>query len=81
MSVPSEKTRPRRDLVKLLASSVGVEKARECVTGAAHELGLASEELTQRDALSVLEHIAGQPGIVGITARFAKSRVHLLWKS
>jgi hypothetical protein len=30
--------------------------------------------------LNVLEKLAEGPGLVGISARFAKSRLHLKWK-
>jgi hypothetical protein len=72
-------TRTRRDLAKLLSSSIGIEKALECVVAAAIAVGLGGDELSQEDALQVLERIATEPGIVGVTARFAKSRVHLIW--
>jgi hypothetical protein len=34
-----------------------------------------------KQGLEVLERIASQPGLVGITARFAKSRVLLKWNA
>ena len=67
------------DIVSLLASSVGVEKAGECVLSTLLKLRLPLDELSVDEALSVLESIAEQPGIIGVTARFAKSRVHLRW--
>ena len=67
--------------MRLLSASMGVEKAQQCVVGAALALGLGGDAFTREDALSVLERIAEAPGIVGITARFAKSRVHLLWEA
>jgi len=79
MNGSSAATRTRQDLAKLLSASMGIEKAHECVVAAAIALGLGGDELTQEEALLVLEHIASVPGIVGVTARFAKSRVHLLW--
>lgn len=72
---------PGIDLVKLaglLSKSIGEEKAEDVVRAAARALGLgALTTFTQKQALEVLESIASTPGIVGVTARFAKSRLHL----
>ncbi|HMY58267.1 MAG TPA: hypothetical protein PKL17_14115 [Pseudomonadota bacterium] len=67
----------RADLAKLLAQALGNEKAYDAVSKAAQKLGLRREKLDKNEALSVLELIAQTPGLVGITARFAKSRFHL----
>jgi hypothetical protein len=67
----------RPNLVGLLAHALGAEKAEDAVTSACTVAGLSSPDLTQDEALRVLEHIAKTPGLVGITARFAKSRVLL----
>lgn len=64
----------------MLSRTLGSDKALETVSLAAAQLG-AGEQLNRDQALGVLEHIAQQPGIVGIAARFAKSRVHLVWGS
>jgi hypothetical protein len=69
---------PKSVLADMLARSLGVVKAAEIVDVATRQLGLG-EALTRADALLVLEQIASQPGIIGVTARFAKSRVHLVW--
>jgi hypothetical protein len=68
----------RAEVAKLLSASLGIEKARECVVAAAIALELG-EDFPREDALRVLEQLAAQGGIVGVTARFAKSRVHLIW--
>jgi hypothetical protein len=70
---------PDRELALLLSSSIGLEKAQECVSDAIRLLGFSRLGLTRSEALAVLELLAEQPGIVGVTARFAKSRVHLKW--
>ena len=67
----------RADLAKLLAQALGNEKASEVVQKAASKLGIRRDPLDKGQALSVLEQIAQTPGLVGITARFAKSRLHL----
>lgn len=72
-------TRPATGLADMLANNLGDERARELVDEAVSALGFDSAALSQEQALSVLEHLAQQPGIVGITCRFAKSRIHLSW--
>jgi hypothetical protein len=69
---------PRQALADMLGRSLGNDKAAATVALAAQQLGLGMH-LNRHEALNVLEHIAQQPGIVGIAARFAKSRVHLVW--
>ena len=70
----------RIELASLLSQNLGIEKASEIVEVAADELGF-SEPLTTTQCLEVLERVAVQPGLVGIAARFAKSRVLLRWGS
>lgn len=69
----------RADLARLLAQSLGHEKATDAIHRAAHALGIRREidVLDKSQALAVLEQVAQTPGLVGITARFAKSRLHL----
>jgi hypothetical protein len=69
---------PRQALADMLGRSLGADKAIATVNLAAQQLG-AGENLNSDQALRLLEHIAQQPGLVGIAARFAKSRVHLVW--
>lgn len=76
-SAMSEPGVSRGDLAKLLAQALGNEKASDAVNKAAQKLGLRRDVLDKDQALSVLEQIAQTPGLVGITARFAKSRLHL----
>lgn len=65
-------------LARLLSHSVGEEKAGDAVRGAAKELGMKGEKpVSFEQALEIFEKIAQTPGIVGVTARFAKSRLHL----
>lgn len=68
------------ELAALLSQNLGMEKALELVTAAAKELSFGAE-LTMEQGLEILERIAVQPGLVGIAARFAKSRVLLRWGS
>jgi hypothetical protein len=67
-------------LVEMLGHSLGAEVAEAAVQRAARELSLGPR-ISRAQALMVLEVVAQEPGIVGIAARFAKSRVHLVWGS
>ncbi|MEM9071250.1 MAG: hypothetical protein AAGE52_22250 [Myxococcota bacterium] len=70
--------RPRslESITALLSHTLGDATARRVVWRHARALKLP-EELTQEEALRLLERIAKEDGIVGITARFAKTRIHL----
>jgi len=74
----SQRTRSREYLAEMLSDNLGNEKAGALVAEAASKLGLGAE-MSQDQALDVLERIAIEPGLVGITARFAKTRLHLRW--
>jgi hypothetical protein len=74
-----KRTVERHSLVALLAPTLGQEKAEDVVVGALRLLGLPEDNLDQRQALAMLEQLAGVPGLVGVTARFAKARVILLF--
>lgn len=67
-----------QDIAQMLARTVGDEKALTIVTQAATTLGFSLTGIGRAEALALLEHVSTEPGIVGISARFAKSRVHLL---
>jgi hypothetical protein len=62
------------ELVRLLSPSLGRAKAEAVVAAACRAGGVDSDVLTGTQTLAALEAIAHQPGIVGVTARFAKSR-------
>ncbi len=64
-----------RDLERLLASTIGEENARDVVRKTIGSLRFDARDLSREQALSVLEKIACEPGLVGITARLAKSRL------
>jgi hypothetical protein len=74
-----ERRFPRSELVQLLSPAIGEEKAEEAIVAACLVLALGADAFDRDQALDVLEAIAQSPGLVGITARFAKSRVHLKW--
>jgi len=67
------------ELAKLLGASLGDKKAEEVLRGAAQRKGLSTSEFGREQAMELLELIANEPGIVGISARFAKSRLLLNW--
>jgi hypothetical protein len=66
------------ELVGLLASTVGQERAEDAVLEAVRRLGLPARALSRDQALSVLDDLASRSGLVGVTARFAKARAILL---
>jgi hypothetical protein len=68
---------PPREIARLLAAGIGMEKAEASVNAAMDALKLEPSSLTRAQALAVLEHVAAEPGVVGVTARFAKSRLLL----
>lgn len=66
----------RGDIVELLAKAVGTQEAERVVDRAAVTVGFGSDGPLSKAQL-VLEAIANEPGLVGITARFAKARLAL----
>ncbi len=62
------------DLISLLSPALGVEKAREATMEAATRLGLDGEVLSREGVLAVLDDLSQKEGIVGVVARFAKTR-------
>jgi hypothetical protein len=69
-------SRSRRDLIEMLARSLGAEAAQAHVVRAADRLGLG-QEIGPAEALRVFEELTNEPGLVGVAARFAKARLHL----
>lgn len=75
---PRIETRPLSVVVALLAPNVGEERAQRLVEETASTMNLGSQiELDQ--ALALLEKITRMSGVVGVAARFAKTRIHLSW--
>jgi hypothetical protein len=66
----------RTFLARMLSQSVGEQKATEVVNATADRLGY-NGMLTEEQAMALLEKVAGEPGIVGVAARFARSRLIL----
>lgn len=67
------------ELTTSLSGSVGQEKARDAVRSEAIRLGLLGGSFTEEEALRVLGMIADVEGILGVTARFARSRLMARW--
>jgi hypothetical protein len=65
------------EVAALLSSAMGAEKATETVLNAARRLGFAPERLDKVQAIALLDHLAAEPGIVGLCARFGKARLIL----
>ncbi len=65
------------ELVNMLGQSVGDEKARHVLENHARRKGVGLGPFRVEDALTILESVTEEPGIVGTSARFAKSRLHL----
>ena len=70
-------TKPWEVVCDLLAPALGADGARTAVERGVKALGLG-RAITSAQALGLLEHVAREPGVVGIAARFAKTRLHLL---
>lgn len=64
-------------LVSQLSQALGEEKAREVLEDTIVGMGLSGGALTREQALQVLGLVAETPGIVGVCARFARSRFML----
>lgn len=76
MSAPSRIS--LKDIVPLLGA-LGEAKAQDVLRQAAATLEIRKKELEPSEVLQVLEEIASFPGLIGITARFAKARAILRW--
>ena len=63
-----------RTVAALLAPTLGWEKSVEVVAAALRRLGLKDEDLRLEDRKVILEDLALEAGIVGVTARYALSR-------
>jgi hypothetical protein len=66
-----------RSVVALLASTLGWEMSEDKVATAMQRLGMTGGSLTHRQGLEILDDLAREPGMVGVTARFARSRADL----
>ena len=69
--------KPIEAIADLLAQALGADAATREVDRAAKRLGYG-EMIHFGEALKLLEHLTHEPGLVGIAAQFAKTRLHLL---
>jgi hypothetical protein len=66
----------RDDIVAIFVSALGVEKARDLISRVAEKQHFGARG-TVDQGLAILEALALEPGIVGVTARFGKARLIL----
>src|SRR5260221_8577993 len=62
-------------VVELIAPALGKEKSEELILSSARNLGYSTDALDLERTLEILSELGSQPGIVGVSARFAKSRI------
>lgn len=67
----------RAELVALLGSGLDPGEVHEAVTAAAEALGLTADPLDRQGTLAVLDHLGKKAGMIGLSARFAKTRLIL----
>jgi hypothetical protein len=68
-------------VTEVLSPGVGEHMARTAAEAALDSLGMPRDGLSREDLLRTLDHIAQTNGVVGVTARFARSRLILQWAS
>lgn len=76
----SRETVPIAALCSLLASALGEARAEKEVRSKILKLRINAKNMTPTQAVAVLQAIGEEPGLVGIVARFAASRMILLWR-
>jgi hypothetical protein len=64
-------------LVEMFSSTLGADKSAEEITQALQRLGIYGPTLSTDQATALLEAMSKSPGMVGITARVAKSKLEL----
>ncbi len=75
MTADRSVTYRKSQLIGLLAPSVGEEIAQRMIDRALSELGVDGTAINREQAMRVLERVAQEPGLLGIVARLAKSRL------
>jgi hypothetical protein len=60
--------------LETMLSALGDQKARSLIAAAKARLEIGAGDLDPAQALQILDDLAGQPGLVGVTARFARAR-------
>jgi len=69
-----------RSIVDLLSPSLGEEASENLVVAAMRRCSIEDDDLDRGQSLTLLETLASEPGLAGITARFAKARLILLFR-
>lgn len=78
MTAEKKHTGFRADLlVEFLSPTVGDAAARHVIADAVSALQLNPHAMSQDEALAVLERVAHLDGLIGVAARFAKTRIYL----
>jgi len=77
----SPKSYRRAEVAAVLVPALGEPASKKLIEETAKHLGLERDDLSFEEVMAILEHIASAPGIVGIAARFSKTRVILMWGS
>jgi hypothetical protein len=62
-------------LAELIAPALGKEKSHELILSSAKSLGYPADRLSLERVLKILAMLGAEPGIVGVAARFAKTRL------
>jgi len=75
----SQRRLPKSQLIELLAPTLGMEKGAEIICMAAIRLGYLQDDLDRKQALAVMDSLAGGEDLVSIVAQFAKARLILLF--
>jgi hypothetical protein len=78
-NLPHASSIERDELIAMLAGAVGEKPVRDAVQTACKALKLPEDAWSVDDALRILDHLAALPGLLGITARFVKTRAILSW--
>lgn len=66
-------------LTKMLSESIGLEQAQLLLREASDELGFSSSgELTPRQASLLLDRLKRKPGLIGVSAHFVSTRLHMV---
>jgi hypothetical protein len=83
--VPSSRPKPQptasaEQIAELLTPSLGQEKSHEVVNAALGRRAFPRQGIDYTQALELLDDLTREAGIVGVTARFAKARLILLFQ-
>jgi len=62
-------------LIELLAPAIGKEKSEDLISSSARALNYATDQLNLEQAIEILTALGAHAGIVGVSARFAKTRL------